>query len=104
MKVADVRSLVHQRCLDIRSIEHTVTSDSFEVAYDSATEEQKKEVQSAILNYRVDDLKKIVAKLSKGQEFSLRELRELASSERIKNYSQLAKGALLLELRKRKRL
>ena len=90
-QVMDIIISHHNYTLRIRAQDALLQSPIFPVLWEEAARKEREKVLGFIRSVSVYDLKCWMRK----QEPTVRELRVLASSERIKNYSRLSKVQLI---------
>lgn len=90
-QVMDIMVIHHNYTLKIRAQDAVLQSPLFPVLWDEATKEEQKKVLGFIKKTDIKGLKRWMKK----HEPTVRELRVLASNERIKNYSRLSKVQLI---------
>lgn len=89
------RDRLYNDILDLRSLERLINSKSFELAWDSATDEEKGTVLQLIEKKDSRASRKWMKDHNQAN-LSLRELREIASQLSIIGYSRLPKEQLLV--------
>lgn len=82
----------HNNLLRARAIQRLVKSDKFLEAFKSASQEELKDAEALILEAKVTELKRLVNDLTGDKSY--RELRKLACSRQIPQYSRMTKDEL----------
>ena len=97
MILDQIQKEVHQRLLNIRRIERLVLSKEFEIAYVRANEKAKQKVIEIIKQGSNEQLTKwIKFELEEGiGDYTIRQLRLIASQYGIPNYGVMLKSQLL---------
>jgi len=104
-----MRTLVHRRLLLLRNIETLLNSKDFEKFENKLTKEESKELFDLLWDHHYQSFKnkynKLKLKYTPIEERSVKQLRELASKMKLKNYNCLNKGALisLIKLKENKK-
>ena len=101
MTSPEIQMMIHQRVLDMRSLEHFVNTRKFEIAYDSAEDVDKTIIEDSVRladnAQSIEHLKDFINHLLRKelQEKSVRELRDIAANLQIPGYNKLSKLQLI---------
>lgn len=98
-----VRKEIHSNLLQVRCQERVADSQDFEDAWALANEKQKQECIRAILDFKINGLKLWIETILQQDlwAWSFRQLRQLASSNHVTNYSRMSKAELVSALEKK---
>jgi Rho termination factor-like protein len=96
--LTELRSQVHHKLLNLRRVERIVSSVEFEVAYESCA--NKEDVTKLIKEDKVDDLNKWLKMEVEANvgEYTIRQLRSIASQHGVPKYSIKTKAELLMAI------
>jgi hypothetical protein len=105
LTLRQTRQLVYDLVCDIRSLERLIDTDDFDLCWILSSLEQREEINKLIqeqLSFDFHKRHEAKAKLKsmiRSTDMPIRDLKEKARCEGIRNYSRLDKGQLLAELR-----
>jgi len=93
----DIAIQHHKYALKIRAQDVILQSPVFSAIWEKSTDDERKEVLEYIHKIDIAALKQWL----KGKELTVRELRELASHNHVRNYSRLSKTELMDALKEK---
>lgn len=98
MTVEILRRTVKRRVLDLRSIDHAISSDRFEIFWSSLDSETKEKFIAAIKDGDKYEFIRLLRSLREIEEMDTSSLKERARVLGVKNYSRLTKFELLIRI------
>lgn len=102
MTIRELRSQFHSRTLEIRAIDRLLDTDKFSDAYNMASEQQQKDIESILKSDNCRLVRQWILDILSGpvKYWSFRRLRDAAKNENVPRYSRLDRDALIKALEK----
>lgn len=91
---------IRRRTLDTRAINRLIQTEAFCEAWKVATEDERKAMAAAINDCDIDHVRSWIRKVNRKSmmDLGVRDLRDIASSHHVKNYSRMQKEELVSAL------
>jgi hypothetical protein len=97
-----IKDSFHSQLLKHRNFETFLRGEDVEIAYEKASDEEKKQIELVVKDVDLDKLKEIVRRILKSltpfHELTIRDLRKIGSNLAIKSYAKLLKKDLIKEI------
>jgi len=95
---ANIQLQHHRRFLDFRRQDYIIRTETFEEAYDSGSDEQKKTLRSFLIKPNPDSLRATIVEIMLGGTLTMTVLKKIAQKYHVLNYSRMTKFELEDEL------